>query len=259
MQKLRFLCGVLATLVLLNGCATGSGGADAAAREAAIAAAIANPERPEVDRERDERSRPEVILELLDVDSGDTVADIFGGGGYYAELIAGVVRPDGEVILQNNTPYSKWVMKDLQAKYIDNKVPGIRVLISEVDDLQLGEETLDAALMVMSFHDLYYNNPERGWDNTDAGLFLEQIYAAMKPGGRFVIVDHSAAPGTGKSSAQEIHRIDEAFAREEIEAVGFRLVTSSDALRNPADDRTKLVFDKDVRGSTDRFIYAFAK
>jgi len=243
------------SLWALGGCAS----TPSVTSEAAIAAAVANPDRAQVDRERDERSKPEVVLSLLNIESGDTVGDIFGGGGYYAELIADIVRPDGAVILQNNTPYSKWVMKDLQVKYIDNTVPGISVLISEVDDLQLGEETLDAALMVMSWHDLYYQNPERGWDNTDANDFMAQIYAAMKPGGRFVIVEHAAFPGTGKSAAQNLHRIDEAFARQEIEKAGFTLVASSDALRNPADDKTKLVFDKAVRGKTDRFIYAFQK
>lgn len=258
MQRVQFLLAGLLALTL-TGCASSSTEADHAAREAAIAAAIANPDRSAADRERDERSQPEAVLGLLDAEPGDRVADIFGGGGYYAELIAGLVRPDGEVILQNNAPYSKWVMEELQTKYIDNTVPGIRVLFSEVDDLQLGNETLDAALMVMSFHDLYYYNPERGWDNTDVDSFLAQIYAALKPGGRLVIVDHAAAVGTGKSAAQNLHRIDEEFVRQQIESAGFSLAGSSDVLRNPADDKSKLVFDKDVRGSTDRFIFAFAK
>ncbi len=244
---------------LLAGCASGSGEADIEAQRAAIAAAIANPERTPEDIERDARSHPEVVLELLQISPGDTVADIFGGGGYYAELIAGVVRPDGEVILQNNAPYSKWVMKDLQAKYIDNTVPGIRVLLSEVDDLQLGTATLDAALMVMSFHDLYYVNPERGWGETDVALFLRQVHAALKPGGRFVVVDHAAAAGTGKNSVQELHRIDEDFVREQIERAGFRLTESSDVLRNPADDKSTMVFAKGVRGTTDRFVLAFTR
>jgi predicted methyltransferase len=224
-----------------------------------VQAAINNPDRSEADRERDGRSHPEVVLGLLNIEPGDTVADILGGGGYYSELIAGIVRPDGKVILQNNTPYSKWVMQSLQEKYIDNSVPGVRVLISEVDDLQLGEGTLDAALLVMSFHDLYYYNLERGWGNTDVDLFLSQVRGALKPGGRLVIVDHAAFAETGKSAVAEVHRIDEEFARQEIESAGFAFVTSSDALRNPDDDKTKMVFDKSVRGTTDRFIYVFTR
>jgi predicted methyltransferase len=224
-----------------------------------VSAAITNPERVAADRERDARSNPEVILGLLNIKEGDTVADVFGGGGYYSELIAGVTGPEGDVILHNNTPYSKWVMKQLQAKYIDNTVPGIRVKISEVDNLQFSPSSLDAALMVMSFHDLYYHNPERGWGNTDVELFLSQLHAAMKPGGRLVVVDHAAFEGSGKSAVQEVHRIDEEFARMEIEKAGFSFMTGSDVLRNPNDDKTKLVFDKSVRGTTDRFVLVFQR
>lgn len=246
---------LLAGFLGLTGCAA----TPDATGDDLIAAAIANPDRPEADRERDVRSHPEVVLGLLDIQPGDTVADIFAGGGYYSELIAGVVGPSGDVILHNNTPYSKWVMKQLQANYIDTTVPGIRVLISEVDDLQLEPASLDAVLMVMSFHDLYYYNPERGWLNTDVDLFFSQLLAALKPGARLVIVDHAAFPATGKAAAQDVHRIDEVFAKQQLVSAGFKFVSSSDVLRNPNDDKTKMVFDKSVRGTTDRFVFAFEK
>ncbi len=224
-----------------------------------VAAAIANPERPADQRERDARSKPEVVLPLLALESGDTAADIMGGGGYYAELIAGVVGKQGKVILHNNTPYAKFVEKQLNERYVAQSRPPITVLKSEVDDLQLGIETLDAALMVMSYHDLYYRAPERGWGDTDVGLFFAQVLAALKPGGRLVIVDHAAAEGTGSSAAQTIHRIEEAYAREDAVGAGFRFVTRNQALRNPDDDHTKMVFDKEIRGKTDRFILVFEK
>jgi predicted methyltransferase len=252
---MKFRYAVLPLILLITGCAT----APSTTEADLIDQAIMNPERGEADRERDVRSRPDAVLALLNISPGDTVADILGGGGYYAELIAGVVRPDGEVILQNNTPYSRFVKDRLQEKYIDNSVPGITVLFSEVDDLQLEPGSLDAALMVMSFHDLYYVNPERGWTGTDVQDFLAQVHTALKPGGRFVVVDHAAFAETGKSAVAEVHRIDEEFARAEIERAGFRLVDSSDVLRNPADDKSKMVFDKEVRGTTDRFVFAFER
>lgn len=224
-----------------------------------IVAAIAAASRPPEHRERDPRSRPEIVLSLLDVEPGDTVADIFGGGGYYAELLAELVGPDGRVILQNNSPYSKFVEKTLQARYADNQRPPIELLRSEVDDLQFGEKVLDGALMVMAFHDLYYFNPDRGWGNTDVAAFLEQLAAAMKPGARFVLVDHAAKPGSGKSAVQDLHRIDPEFVRAEVEAAGLELVASSDVLANPDDDHTRMVFDKEIRGKTDRFVLVFQK
>ncbi len=231
----------------------------AAADQAAIARAIANDSRTEPHRERDARSKPEVVLGLLDLQPGQTVADVFGGGGYYAELMAGVVGPDGTVILHNNTPYSRFVEKQVAERYAGDAVPAIRLLKSEVDDLKLEPGSLDAALMVMSYHDLYFNAPDRGWFDTDVPLFFSQLHAALKPGGRLVVVDHAAVDGSGKSAAQEIHRIDEAWAKQDIEGNGFRFVASNEALRNPDDDRTKMVFDKTIRGKTDRFILLFER
>ena len=63
----------------------------------------------------------------------------------------------------------------------------------------------------------------------------------------------------GSAAAQTLHRIDETFARADFERAGFRFVSSSDALRNGADDRTRNVFDPAIRGKTDRFALVFEK
>ena len=224
-----------------------------------IAAAIDNPNRTEADRERDSRDQPAVILELLDLRRGQAVADLFGGGGYYAELLAGVVGEQGTVILQNNKGYAKWVDKYLQERYIDNEVPPIRVLFSELEDLGLAPASLDAAIMVMSYHDLYYLNPERGFPGADVAEFFRQVSAALKFEGKLLIIDHAAPEGTGNSLTQEIHRIEPAFAQADVEQNGFRLIDTSDVLRNPDDPRTANVFAKDIRGKTDRFVMLFQK
>lgn len=254
-RKMKFSQYVTAALAVLLFTAS----VPAAANDELIARAIANEYRTEADRERDARSKPEVILDLLDLNSGQAVIDVFAGGGYYSELLAGIVGDQGQVILQNNYGYAKWVEKYLQERYIDNEVPPITVLRSEVPDLMLSSASLDAALMVMSYHDLYYYNPKAGFERADVPAFFAQIHAALKPGGKLLIVDHAAPDGTGNSMTQEIHRIDEAFAREDIESNGFRFVTSSDALRNPDDDRSQNVFAKSIRGKTDRFILLFEK
>ena len=241
---------------IVSGCATLNGAGDTDAR---IDAAIANPNRTAADKERDARDRPDVILELLDLQPGDSVADMFGGGGYWSELLGGVVGPNGSVILHNNRGYAKWVDKYLQERYVDNTVPPIKVLFSELDDLGLTDNSLDAAIMVMSYHDLYYVNPERGFPGADIPDYFRQLSQALKPGGRLLIIDHSAPDGSGTASVQEIHRIDEAYARSDISEQGFRLIADSDALRNPDDPRTDNVFAKDIRGKTDRFVLLFEK
>ncbi len=226
---------------------------------AAIDTAIANPNRTDADRERDARDQPAVTLALLDLKRGDSAVDLFGGGGYYSELLAGVVGPQGRVVLQNNYGYAKWVDKIIKERYIDNNVPPIEVLRSEVADLKLEPNAFDAAVMIMSYHDLYYYNPEVGFERADVPDFFAQVSAALKPGGRLLIVDHAAPDGSGTSITQEIHRIDPAFARADIESNGFRLIATSDVLRNPDDPRTMNVFAKVIRGKTDRFIMVFEK
>jgi len=234
---------------------SGAGGVD----PAVVRAIYSNPIRTEEARERDARSKPEVILTLLDLKPGEHVIDLLGGSGYYSDLMAAMTGPRGEVILHNNTPYDNFVRKIVQPRYEEDPIPGIRYLKRELDEMQLEPETLDAALMVMSYHDLYYVDPGIGFNKTDVPLFFSQVHAALKPGGRLLIVDHSAKPGAGKEDAQQLHRIEREFAIADIEGNGFRLIQSSDALSNPKDSREKLVFDADYRGKTDRFILLFEK
>jgi predicted methyltransferase len=123
-----------------------------------------------------------------------------------------------------------------------------------------------AALLVMAFHDLYvipkrYDGEKyvRVGNPANVGYFLEQIYKGLKPGGRFVLIDHAGADESDNETAAELHRIIEPFAKAEVLQQGFRFVTSSDALRNPADDRSMIVFDLPIQGKTDRFILVFEK
>jgi len=219
--------------------------------------AMAAADRLPSDVERDQRDHPETILPLLNIGSGSRVADIFAGGGYYSELIGRVVAPEGVVLLHNNQAYLSFAAKALAQRTEGREQAGVQRHDREVDDLDLGIETLDAAMIIMSYHDLYHT--AEGWPPIDVADFMAQIVTALKPGGRFLIVDHAAAANTGNTAAQDLHRIDEAFAKQDIESYGLRLVASSDELTNPADDHTKSAFDPEIRGKTDRFVLVFEK
>ena len=226
---------------------------------ATIEQAMAKPGRLESDITRDQRSRPDVVIPLLGLSAGDRVADIFGGAGYYSELLASVVGGKGEVLLHNNQAYLGFVDEGLEKRWSERDPGNITRHDREADKLDLGDSRLDAAMIIMSYHDLFYADPESGWNAIDSDDFLAQIYRSLKPGGRFLIVDHQARSGTGSTDAQTLHRVEQGFAVQDIEAAGFTLSGASSALRNPADDHTLIVFDKSIVGKTDRFILVFRK
>jgi predicted methyltransferase len=109
--------------------------------------------------------------------------------------------------------------------------------------------------MRQNYHDLY----DKFMGPADVPAFNKAVYEALKPGGRFVIIDHSAADGSGLADTETLHRIDAARVKADLAAAGFKFVGESDALRNPADPRTKLVFDPSIRGHTDQFVYVFQR
>jgi predicted methyltransferase len=244
---------------VLTLCATAIFAASAAADEAIYTQAVAHEGRSSQDRERDAREFPAEVMAFTGLKPGMKVADVFGGGGYYSELISYVVGPQGEVVLVNNVPYENYARDELKARFTGGRLPNVRRSVVETCDLKLGKEAFDAILIVMSYHDLYHADPLGGWPEIDAGHFLDQLHAALRPNGVLLIVDHAAKAGTGKSAAQQLHRIEESFARSDITGHGFGFEGSLDRLRNPDDDYSKLIFDPAVRFKTDRFVHLYRR
>jgi predicted methyltransferase len=253
---MRFLhiTAIAFTLAVLAGCAH-VGVAD----RDGIAKSLAAPSRSADDRERDLRDHPDAVLGLARFRHGDVVADVFGGGGYYSEILSGLVGPEGKVLLVNNAPYDAFAKKGLAPRLAEGRLPNVQYSIVPNEALGLGEQTLDGAMIVMSYHDLHYADPANGWPAIDAGQFIAQIVTALKPGGKLLIVDHAARDGSGKADAQTLHRIDEAFAISDVKSHGLDFVGSIDTLRNRDDDRSKNVFDPAIKGHTDRFVHLYRK
>ncbi len=241
-------------LATLTGCASMGAGSTSN-----IQSVLANPARSADDRARDARDKPAEVLALAHFKRGDTVADVFGGGGYNSEILAGIVGPGGHVLLVNNPGYDGFGKKGLTERLANNRLPNVRHVVGPTTALGMGESTLDGAVIVMSYHDLYWVDEKEGWPKVDAGQVLDQVVAALKPGGVLLLVDHSAKEGTGSSAAQELHRIDETFAIADWRAHGLEWEASIPVLRNPGDDRSKKVFDKSIRGKTDRFVHLYRK
>jgi predicted methyltransferase len=82
----------------------------------------------------------------------------------------------------------------------------------------------------------------------------------MKPGAVIGVIDHVANPNEDtRATVDKLHRIDPNVVKADFERAGFKLVGTSDILRNPADDHSLLVFDPKVKGKTDRVIFKFQK
>ena len=244
----------IAIATTLPGCASMDIGS-----AAGVEAALANPARSSADRERDARDKPAEVLALARFKRGDTVADILAGGGYYSEILSGIVGPGGKVLLVNNPGYDNFGKKGLAERLADNRLPNVTHVAGPSDALGLVDASLDGAVIVMSYHDLYWVDEKEGWPKVDAGQFLDQVVRAMKPGAVLLVVDHSAKQGTGSSDAQTMHRIDEQFAIADFRKHGLEWEAAIPVLRNKDDDRTKNVFDPAIRGKTDRFVHLYRK
>ncbi|HSG88144.1 MAG TPA: hypothetical protein VLA56_02970 [Pseudomonadales bacterium] len=245
---------VIALATLLS--ATAASTAAAATDARVVATALAAQDRPVADLQRDPTSRPAAVLALADIEPGDVVVDLFAGGGYYSEILARIVGPTGRVYAHNNGAYTSFVGAVLDDRLADGRLANVVPLRTEIPDLQLPAHGIDLALMVLSWHDLYWVSDD--WPAVDVDGFIAQLTAALAPDGRLLIVDHAAAAGAGIDAVDDLHRIDPAHVIATLEAHGWRLEARSDVLANPDDDHTLSVFDPSIRRHTDRFVLRFA-
>jgi len=228
-----------------------------AVTESIYVTAVQNESRPEADRARDAGRKPAEVLEFLGIDRDMTVLDLFSGGGYYSEIMAAVVGPGGKVIAQTNEAYLQFVGDEFRDRYANDRLPNVEILMAENNELAIEAGSLDAVMMVLSYHDLFSDNPDQGWPLFDVPALLAEIRQGLKPGGIVGIIDHYAAAGTPTESGNTVHRIDPAIVIAGMEAAGFVLDEQSDILRNADDDYGKSVFDPELRGKTDRFVMRF--
>ena len=251
---MRMLLAACFAAIALSACASAP-----VATSSDIERVLANPARSQADRERDARDKPAEVLALAKFKRGDTVADILAGGGYYSEILSGIVGPQGKVLLVNNPGYDGFGKKGYSERLAGNRLPNVQHIVGPSDALGMGENVLDGAVIVMSYHDLYWVDDKQGWPKVDAGQFLDQITRALKPGGVLVVVDHSAKQGTGSADAQTLHRIDEQFTIADFRRHGLEWEAAIPVLRNADDDRSKNVFDPAIRGKTDRYVHLYHK
>ena len=221
--------------------------------------AVAHSARSDADRKADLYRKPEAVLEFFQVKPGQIVLDVFAGGGYFSELLARTVGPNGRVDAFNNKAWLNYVGDQLATRLVDNRLPNVRRLDVEADQLQLGDKQYDLIFASMAFHDMYYADPEQGWPAMDRSAVFKKLFQALKPGGVLAVIDHSARSARGAQDSKPLHRIEEGTLRSDLEQAGFRFDASTDLLRNPNDDRSLSSFEPKIRFQTDRFVLRFKR
>jgi len=257
---------------LVAACQSGNPGSSALSRER-FAEIVASPDRSAADRTNDQRRKPELMLAFIGVRPGMQVMDLSAGGGYTTELLARAVGPAGKVYGQSappdpnrpkpaapeggaapSAPAPRLTSAQRLAERAKNPAAGnIIAVVRPFEDPAppaVAASSLDLVTLMFNYHDLGYLGVDRARMNRAA-------FAALKPGGMYVVADHSGRPGTGISEGGTLHRVEEALVRREIEAAGFKLAEEGSFLRNPDDPRDRNTPEPPM--PKDEFVLKFVK
>src|SRR3954471_22451216 len=195
-----------------------------------IAEVVASPDRSAADRTNDVRRKPVELFSFIGVRPGMTALDVSAGGGYTTELLARTVGPGGKVYAQSPKP-SPRLLDRIKSPALANVVVASRKFDDPVPP-EVAQNALDLVTLMFNYHDFGHMGVDRARVN-------RAVFQALKPGGLYVIADHSGRAGSGISEAGTLHRIEEAFLRREVEAAGFRLAAEGEFFRNPSDPRDR--------------------
>jgi len=221
-----------------------------------VAAALAAPARKE-DAADDERRHAAAIMAFAEVKPGQKVLELVPGSGYWTRMFSAIVGPKGHVFTVWPKEMEKYAVKSL-ATWKDLIAAGtyanVTILEQPAATLSVAQP-VDVVFTSQNYHDYY----DKFMGPVDIATFNKQVMAALKPGGVFVIIDHTAQAGSGTRDTDSLHRIDPEVVKKDLKDAGFVFDGSSDALHNAADPLTAKVFDPAIRGHTDQFVYRFRK
>lgn len=256
-SPIRALIPALAAALLLTGAAT----AHAAAAPTAVvaqtpdyAAVLASPIRSDEDRARDTARHTAETLAFTGVQPGWKVADMIIGGGYFTRVFSAAVGPEGHVTAWQPDEFIGFQASYGEALTAADALPNVDGVHTAIGAPAF-PSGLDLVFTAQNYHDLHL----RPFPTDTAAKVNAAVFAALKPGGVYVIIDHDAVAGSDLTVPHTLHRIDRALLIAEVEAAGFVLDGQSDILANPADPRTANVFDPSIRGHTSQFLLRFRK
>ncbi|WP_291835664.1 methyltransferase [Brevundimonas sp.] len=253
----RSLIPALAAALLLTGAVTAQAGSApvvAAVQSPDYAAVLASPVRTDEDRARDTARHTAETLAFTGVRPGWKVADMIIGGGYFTRVFSAAVGPSGHVTAWQPDEFIGFQASYGEAVTAADALPNVDGVHSAIG-APVFPSGLDLIFTAQNYHDLHL----RPFATDTAAKVNAAAFAALKPGGVYVIIDHDAVAGSDLTVPHTLHRIDRATLIAEVEAAGFVLDGSSDILANPADPRTANVFDPAIRGHTSQFLLRFKK
>jgi len=242
----------VAPLLLL---ACSDGGAPKAGMS--IAQAVADPARPASYKAADALRKPAETLAFSGVKPGMIVGEFYPAGGYFTRMISDVVGPSGHVLAIENAGWNDSV-KDDRAMLAEGKWNNVSLDVQPFGTVRFAQP-LDLAWVTQNYHDLKIPQYGPGGKAVDTIAFDRAVYAALKPGGIFFILDHQGPPGMTPIDIAKMHRINRDVVVKEVTSAGFKLAGEGDFLRRPGDDHTKPIFDPSIRGHTDQYALKFVK
>ncbi|HEX8569000.1 MAG TPA: methyltransferase [Caulobacteraceae bacterium] len=251
---MRRLLAAAAIAALVTGCASTPAPVAVAPDAPWIAAAVADADRPQTERDRDTLRKPAEVLAFAGISPGQEVLDIIPGTGYFTRLFAEAVGPTGKVYAYVPTELVGKFNSDGLAKGLAAAYPNVEYASDPLAQAAPGP-IADVVFTAQNYHD--FHTPY--FEGSDIVAINRALYSVVRPGGALVIIDHVAQAGSGLRDVSTLHRIDPEAVKRELSAAGFVLEAESEILRNPADPRTANVFDPSIRGRTDQFMLRFRK
>lgn len=215
-----------------------------------IQSGVQSPRAPE-QVARDAERKPAELLSLAGLEEGDRIAELSAFGQYFSDIIAVAIGPTGHLYMYDMPYMEQFGDAVAQGRAFAQRHDNVDYTLVHYNDIELPGE-LDAVYNILFYHDL---QPQE----VDTAALNARIYAALKPGGSYLVVDHRAEEGSGWRDAATIHRMAKETIVEEVSAAGFELAEDSDLLANPEDDRSAMVFAPGTRGHTDQAVLLFRK
>jgi predicted methyltransferase len=218
-----------------------------------VTAAVSDPSRPAADTARDASRKPAEMLVFAGIKPGDAVLELLPGGGYFTRIFSKAIGPNGHLYAATPDPAGPDAEPAAAAIAAEPGYGNITPVTITALPKTMGP--LDVIWTSWNYHDLHLSRVHADMLALDKGWF-----AALRPGGVVIIVDHAALPGSPPvETADKLHRIDPAVVKTEMATAGFVFDGETDILANPADPHTMIVFDPSIRGRTDQFAFRFKK